>query len=334
MSAIININFSSLKGTKFTGQLKTGYTEEDIRKIVASKLGPGRYRLVVNGKEIQENNPQQFAELRTQIKNNTTIYVCQRMDGGSCELIDAQTHTATILADLQNELPKMKKQQIPVDCMICLEKRFCINFCCGNALCEECFSNYFVHHEFKIKCLKSKCNKVIPPEKLFLSDAFVMSLRQLEETSMMTQNIDFQICTCGSFSINSTMYAKQHCNYCKRWMCFFCNEDWDEVEKKMQNTRYTCKVNCYWETKLTYQLVPLEFNKEIQVPNRRCCPKCKSAGAYDRRCKYHTCTCGYIFCFICLKPKADCTRDFKSAYNRPCASIAKQTYDIFPRIGH
>jgi hypothetical protein len=311
--------------------LKEGYTEADIRKIVAERLGAGKFRLVVNAKEIQEDNLQQFEELKKDIKNNTTIYVCQRMDGGSCELVDIATHRATVLTDLESELPKIKTQQYPVECMICNNNKLCVNVCCETTLCKECLSNYFVQCHYKLKCLA--CNRIVPSDTVFVTDAFIMSLRQLEESSMMVQNVDFQICTCGSYAINSTMYAKQYCKECNRWMCFFCNADWDEIGKNMQNTKYTCKINCYWETKLTYQLVPLEMNKAIKVPNRRCCPKCKSSGAYDRRCKYHTCPCGHVFCFICLKPKADCIRDFKSEYNRPCGEIAKQTYDIFPRIG-
>ena len=72
----------------------------------------------------------------------------------------------------------------------------------------------------------------------------------------------------------------------------------------------------------------------MQVPNRRCCPKCFQCGSYDQKCKYHKCKCGYTFCFICLKSEADCKRDFKSAYNRPCGNVVQQTFSMFPRLCH
>ena len=83
MSGIINVFFATMKGSKHTAQLKDGYTVEDIKKIVREKFGSNNFRLVVNGQEIQDNDPVKFAELKKCIKNNTVIYVCQRMDGGS-----------------------------------------------------------------------------------------------------------------------------------------------------------------------------------------------------------------------------------------------------------
>jgi len=320
-----------MRGSKQPAQLKDGYTVEDIRKLVKEKFGSDNFRLVVSGQEIQENDPVKFAELKKSIKNNTVIYVCQRMDGGS-DMVDVESHKATILVDLQDELRKIPTQETNSECMICTEEKQCIKFCCSSIICKECFPHNFVHADYKIICLT--CNKTLPPEKVFVTPQFIQSLVQLDETKLMARNIDFQICTCGAFSVNSTMYAKQKCGNCQRWLCFFCNSDWDEKEKKMRNEKYTCKVNCFWETKITYQLLKLEFNKKMDVPNRRCCPKCFECGSYDQKCKYHSCKCGHTFCFICLKSKEECIRDFKSEYNRPCGAIAQQSYTMFPRLCH
>ncbi len=153
----------------------------------------------------------------------------------------------------------------------------------------------------------------------------------MDETTALARNIDFQICTCGVFAVNDTMYSKQQCSDCKRRLCFFCNEDWNDA--KMKNQKYTCGYNCKWENYLTYQLVPSGYNKDLKIPNRRVCPKCKICGAKDDRCKFHTCpSCGHSFCFICLKPEKGQTV-CPTAYDQPCTEIIKQDYTVFPRIG-
>lgn len=326
MSGVINILFSSIKGSKQSAQFKADYTLEDVRKVVQEKFNMQKFRLLVNGKEISDD-PERFAELKKSIKNNSIIYVCQQMEGG---MLDMDSHKATISFDLQNELRKVPTQSTTSECMICTEERKCIKFCCNSIICKECFPRYFVNYDYKLVCLT--CNQTSPPDKIFVTQSFIQSITQLDETKMMARNIDFQICECGAFSINTTMYAKQRCDHCQRWFCFFCNTDWDEQERKMRNELYTCRVNCFWETKITYQLVPLEFNKAMKVPNRRCCPKCFECGSYDQKCKYHTCPCGHKFCFICLKTEEECKRDYKSNYNRPCGNVTQQSFAIFPRL--
>ncbi|CAF0878697.1 unnamed protein product [Didymodactylos carnosus] len=320
----INVHFSSLKGQKFNSVFEPGFGFDDIIRVVEEKLGGDGYRLVVSGKEFTKET---FNQHKDQIKNLTTIYVCQNLKGG-CDLIDIDTHKKTILTDLGDELRRRIVLPELQECMICMRSRFCHKYCC-TSLCKRCFCDNFVHSEYKLKCLK--CDQNYPLDKCFKTQALILSLNQLEESLLMARNIDFQICTCGSFAINSTMYSQQQCQECQRWFCFFCNRDWDS-KPKMENTRFTCKSNCYWETKITYQLVPLTMNKNIEVPNRRVCPRCTQCGAYDNQCKYHTCKCGHQFCFICLESKPECIRKYKSEYNRPCANVKKQDYTIFPRM--
>ena len=329
MSGVINILFSSIKGSKQTAQFQPSYTLDDVKKTVGDKFNMEKFRLVVNGKEIPDD-PVAFLELKKTIKNNSIIYVCQQMEGGSGGMLDLGSHKATILVDLQDELRKVPTQQTNQECMICTEEKKCIKICCSSIICKECFPRYFLQYDYKLVCLT--CDQTVPAEKVFVTPSFIQSLVQLDETKVMARNIDFQICECGAFSINTTMYAKQKCDHCQRWFCFFCNSDWDERDRKMRNERYTCRVNCFWETKITYQLVALEFNKSMKVPNRRCCPKCFECGSYDQKCKYHKCNCGHKFCFICLKSEDDCKRDYKSNYNRPCGNVATQSYTIFPRL--
>lgn len=319
-----------MRGSKHAAQLKEPYTLDDVKKIVYEKFHLEHYRLIVNGKEMREDEQDKFKELKKTIKNGTTIYVCQRLQGGSGGMVDIESHKATILVDLQDELRKIPTQQTNSECAICLEEKRCIKYCCSSIICKECFPNNFVHCDYKIVCIT--CNKTLVPETVFVTPEFIQSLTQLDETAMMARNIDFQICTCGTFSINETMYAKQQCGQCKRWFCFFCNEDWDEQGKKMKNEKYTCKVNCTWEMKIVYQNVDFAYNSRMKVPNRRCCPNCFECGAYDSKCKYHRCKCGLTFCFICLKSEEDCKRIYKSSFNRSCGNLAQQSFTMFPRL--
>ncbi len=91
-----------MKGSKHSAQLKGDYTFDDIKKIIIEKFKLEKFRLIVNGKEMRDDDPEKFAELKKTIKNQTTIYVCQRLDGGSGGMVDINSHKGTILVDLQH----------------------------------------------------------------------------------------------------------------------------------------------------------------------------------------------------------------------------------------
>ncbi|CAF1233879.1 unnamed protein product [Rotaria sordida] len=168
-------------------------------------MGSVNFRLVTHGEEIEENDSKKFTELKNKIKNGTIIYVCQRIDGGS-GLVDIDSHRATIIVDLQDELRKVNTQQPNVECAICTEEKSCIRLCCSTIICKECFPNYFIYYNYTLPCLI--CDRIIPYEKIFVTKQFISSLNQLDEITMMLRNIDFQICTCGAFAINSTITTK------------------------------------------------------------------------------------------------------------------------------
>jgi len=159
-----------------------------------------------------------------------------------------------------------------------------------------------------------------------------MSMKELDTTLAQLKNMDFHLCKCGSLALNETMCSRQQCQSCKRLMCFFCNVDWDD--KTMHNGKFTCKVNCTWKTRLTFQSIPW---KGSTIPNRRCCPKCGLCGVFGNDCKYHTCECSYEFCFICLASKEECKRAHHRKQSMPmyerCAADEKiQNYRVFPRM--
>jgi hypothetical protein len=147
----------------------------------------------------------------------------------------------------------------------------------------------------------------------------------------LLKNIDCQICYCGALLFNMTMSAKQQCSNCQRWLCFFCNQTWNDAT--MKDIMYTCTDECEYQRRIQYDLVPLFNAPTIMVPDRRCCPNCFLAGGYAHACKYHSCPfCRYQFCFICLETDADCKEKYNSSAYAQCTTVKKQDYSMFPRI--
>jgi hypothetical protein len=146
---------------------------------------------------------------------------------------------------------------------------------------------------------------------------------------------------CGKFFINTTMYARQQCPYCKRWMCFFCNFDWDSAT--MSNQQYTCSPTCTYQQYLIFELTEMAGHPDVKLPSARCCPKCSTHGFYGDKCRMHKCNrCsrdrdgpGYWFCFFCLKTDTECRRIHPSIVDfAKCGEPVVQTYQVFPRIGN
>ena len=175
------------------------------------------------------------------------------------------------------------------------------------------------------------CEAIVDYRTFFKTPEFLDRWSILCEITDLLKNIDCQICHCGAMLFNMTLFAKQQCNSCERWLCFFCNRTWND--KTMENRRYTCTDDCEYQRRLEFELVPLNLAPEIMVPDRRCCPNCFIVGGYGNACKYHGCPyCRYQFCFICLETHDDCKKKYGSHAYGPCADVKKQDYSIFPRI--
>jgi hypothetical protein len=179
---------------------------------------------------------------------------------------------------------------------------------------------------------KNLCSRVIDYQTFFKSPQFIDRWTILCDVTDLIKNIDCQICYCGALLFNMTMYAKQQCTSCQRWFCFFCNRNWND--ECMKNAKFTCTDDdCEYQRRLSFDLVPLERNKELMVPDRRCCPNCFIVGGYGVQCKYHGCPhCKHQFCFICLETENDCKRIYKVDCDHQCAPVKKQSYSMFPRI--
>ncbi|CAF1308812.1 unnamed protein product, partial [Didymodactylos carnosus] len=275
----LNINFSTLAAKKFNGVFNNDFKYEDLISFIEKQLESANFTLIFLGSTITD---QTFSTVKEKIVNNSLIYVVQRLDGGCSNLIDIDTHIKTISSDLDNELKKLESKAKLDICMICTDNILCYNYCCGTKLCKNCFKQTFFNYNQTLKCLI--CSKQYPNAKFFVSPEILQSLLQLDDAMQLTNNMDFQLCKCGALSHNTTMYSKQQCKQCQRWFCFFCNQDWDVQVKKMQNHKFTCKINCTWETKITYELTKCLYGTtDLFLPNRRCCPKCCQTGAYGKQ---------------------------------------------------
>ena len=175
------------------------------------------------------------------------------------------------------------------------------------------------------------CEGTVDYHTFFKTEDFIDRWSILCEISDLLKNIDCQICYCGTVLFNMTMFAKQQCSNCHRWLCFFCNRTWNG--QTMKNQMYTCTDDCEYERRLQYDLVPLFRVAKILIPDRRCCPNCFIVGGYGNACKYHSCPyCRYQFCFICLETDVDCKEKHHSSAFEPCTNVKKQDYSMFPRI--
>jgi hypothetical protein len=325
----MNVSFVIRHGKSFVGQLKHGFDYTDFISLVQCRLGMiDFYRFIVCGKELAVHNRAVFDQQKYLFQNGMNIFVLKRLVGGYVEM---SVLRGIIINDLEQELQKIPTTNAGERlCEVCCDNPNFVRLCC-NRICKCCFSNYFELASFQLKCMT--CRRSIPYSQFFISNDFIHSLESFEEVRELLRNIDCQICQCGTLAVNETLFAQQTCELCKRTFCFFCNKDWNEGNEKRRNDRYTCHVNCDYETRLSFELVPLEVNKSVMVPNRRFCPFCFTPGAYGNKCKYHTCdVCSRSFCFICLNEQEECQTKYGSNYQHECTKVKIQRYSDFPTI--
>ena len=328
---MINILFSYV-GQNYLGQLQEIFNLNDLRQLISCYFtNPFNYRFVISGKELDLFTSASFIRYQSLFRNGVNILVLERIPGGG--YVEIEILTNIILHDLEQAL-----EQVPTThdserpCQVCCENENSMKLCC-NRICKGCFGNYFAHSTFQLKCMT--CHRKVPYDQFFRSSDFVRSLESLNEVCELMSNIDCQICRCGSLAVNETLYAQQTCLNCKRIFCFFCNKDWKEGLITRKNDQYNCGVSCDYATKLSYELVPLQCNGNVLVPNRRFCPFCFTFGSYDEKCKYHTCPkCSRSFCFICLEEEETCKTKYGSNYQHKCTDVKKQNYTHFPTIAN
>jgi hypothetical protein len=327
----MNICLTDHCGKSFIIQLKRNFDQEDFRNVLQKYFSNiNMYRFIVQGHEIHIYNECSFDRQKYLFKNGINIIVTRRILGGG--YVEMEILTGIILSDLEQELlkiPTVYNEDNP--CQVCREHPTCFKLCCSR-ICQSCFISYFESSSFQLKCMI--CRRAVDLTSFFKSNDFIRSLESLDEIRELMKHIDCQICHCGLLAVNETLYAKQTCQQCKRTFCFFCNKDWNDELQNRHNDLYTCHLNCDYETKLTYELVPLQSNPSLMIPNRRFCPFCFTFGGYDEKCKYHTCiSCARSFCFICLEEEDTCKNKYGSNYRHKCTDFKKQHFSDFPTIG-
>ena len=338
-SPLINISFLVMKGQIVQTQIKTNPSLAEFRKVIEENVGAevDDHRFIIASKQLDLLDSSKFDMQKNLIQNGVTIFVLQRMKGGSSNQDTQSYMEITKLIDrVRHQLPQELERSMKTKaiCVGCQETRKCTQLCCW-PICAKCFITYYKTTNFNLKC--TDCHKPVDPRRFFRSDGFLKLIDCLNQSRQMLNYINFQICRCGSLMSNDTMFSKQQCNACGREMCFFCNKNWDS--NSMKNIEYTCRNNCDYETKITYELLPcLEFDPNLMIPSRRTCPKCFFTGAFGGRCKYHDCyCCGFSFCFICLESKEECQQKYNKTHNQEfhkaqCHEIKQQTYSMFPRM--
>jgi len=63
----------------------------------------------------------------------------------------------------------------------------------------------------------------------------------------------------------------------------------------------------------------------VELPLFRACPKCATFIMHSDACKHMDCTCGYSFCFVCLKPKVNGSYQCGS-HRDQCAPADRQQF--------
>lgn len=329
---MMQVFFRTIDGRTVSAQLLVTFTLDDFVKTAGKVLGFRNrdetlsFRYTVGCKSLDVMNADAFERQKRYITEGCIIFTLGRLLGGW-----ALPDTLQAIAEqqLQEELKKVATRS--TDCSICLDTATaCLRACCV-WICREDFGWWLLEKQFKASC--TVCSKAIILRNIFKTPEYITTLQALDDEKQLLRNMDCQRCLdCSALMHNETMYARQTCVMCRCVFCFFCNRNWNAAT--MHDRQNTCGKECVYETMLTFRLIPFHYNADIKIPSERTCPRCFNFGAYDGKCKYHTCTvCQLTFCFLCLEEGDECKRKYKSSYDRVCVRTpVSQNYSMFPRL--
>ncbi|KAK3834033.1 MAG: hypothetical protein J3R72DRAFT_526988 [Linnemannia gamsii] len=313
----MQVFFRNLSGQTVCAELVHAFTLHDFLETAGKILGFRNhdetlaFRYTVGGKSLNVMNEDEFERQKQHISKGCVIMTLGRLLGGW----PLQETLQTIAEQqLQRELEKVATSS--TNCAICLDTAMdCIRACCI-WVCREDLSRWLLDKQFKVSC--TVCSKAIKLGDIFKTSEYIGTLQALEDEKTLLRNMDCQRCLhCSALMHNETMYTRQTCVKCHRAFCFFCNRSWNNAT--MLDRQNTCGKECVYQAMLTFQLVPFHYNADIKIPSARTCPRCFNFGAYDGKCKYHTCTvCNLTFCFLCLEEESECKRKHQSSYDRVC----------------
>jgi len=256
------------------------------------------------------------------IQKGAVVTALLRMLGG---LVDEATLYDLISQEIHASLAKLPHKG-PSECDVCAEPAAKVVTMCHVDYCDVCLVTSLKSTNFKLRC---KCTKTSSAEALL--PALTPFINEYREVREMLRHVDVQLCPCGALIMNSTLQSHGKCHQCKRIFCFFCNQKWDPAT--MRDQKYKCNDNCRLAaaTKHAFESFNLSTAGAQTIPDRRACPNCTEAGAYGKKCKYHTCPgCSYQFCFMCLKSEVDC-KAAGGTYGSKCV-VAVQKPETFPHM--
>ncbi|KAK3822207.1 MAG: hypothetical protein JOS17DRAFT_754117 [Linnemannia elongata] len=328
----MQIFFLNISGRSVCAELVDEFTLNDFLDTAGKVLGHHdrdetlRFRYTVGSTPLNVMHEKEFDEKKGHITEGCNIFTLGRLLGGWA-LPDALQEIAE--QQLQDELEKVAT--CSAECSICLDTATnCIRTCCV-WICREDFERWLLEKQFKVSC--TVCSEAIKLGDIFKTPEYIATLQALEDEKQLLRNMDCQRCLrCSALMHNETMYTRQTCVQCRRVFCFFCNRDWNAAT--MLDRQNSCGKGCRYETMISFRLIPFHYNANIKIPSERTCPRCFNFGAYDGKCKYHTCTvCQLTFCFLCLEEESECKRKYKSSYDKVCVRTpASQDYSMFPRL--
>lgn len=111
--------------------------------------------------------------------------------------------------------------------------------------------------------------------------------------------------------------------------CWVCLRPWEEGNQR------TCgNANCTGKDPRLQHLQRCQtkrIGKVEGVPTVRCCVKCGTLIQHKNKCKHMVCKCGYAFCFICLKPKAEKSTNYLEFGDEWQCGDAYDSCEVAPR---
>lgn len=326
----ITVFVTTLVGKQSQLRLPITTTVQDFFNAVCAKeeFDPATVRLAFCGKTLERTDDK--TTLRDiNLQNHSTVQCLFRMRGGG--QVDVDVLFNVLGVEVEDAIKRAP--HIVGDCHICGdENKLVVQLCCLR-MCNECVLSQLKSCNFTFRC--TACHESPTIGSLLRSETIEVVANQYRATVENLKFVNVQICTCGSMNVNDNMLSDVTCSVCRRRFCFFCNKKWDA--SRMRGQKFKCADDCYYAAMLEFETTPFAYGSG-DIPLRRMCPSCHVFGAYDGKCKFHTCSdCGHDFCFVCLKGKKECGKSYSNVFCGPSATPEKQTFaeqtlDDLPRL--
>ncbi|XP_002733653.2 uncharacterized protein LOC100371864 [Saccoglossus kowalevskii] len=326
---------NGVEGKTVTVDIHKDATVDDLLRKIKDKnrLPVEEQRVVYGSKQLQAGQGKHLYDYY--IENNSTLFVVQRLRGGSTEEHAKQLDEDVELTDAPDMItwdddPENKRAKMP----------------CGHAIGPESLTAFcrslLTSGKFRFLCpyvsndYTSYCNEewayvdvrrlavLTPAEKKefetkiatnFLRKA--QGIQECPQCKTLCERIDKKnlrcICAICTHKRSKTFE-----------FCWFCLHEW-----KTKGSISNCgNSSCSGEDPRLKILRTCPKKTIVGVPNcpsRRACPSCGMLIEHDKACKHMVCFCGKKFCFICLT-KPDAKGSYQcGSYNTKCTIAAIQT---------